>query len=232
MEASRARTLAILLVVALAPSIGAVAALWLWPGAVGGAIYALCKVVLYGVPAVVAWKSIPRSAVRRAFENGRRALPLAFGVVSGLMIGGLIAGLWWGGLRESLDVSRLLEVIAANRLDHATRYLLAAVWLCLVNAFLEEFVFRWFVDSRLRTLGLKKWWVFVVSALIFTAHHIVVLGSYFDPIPTIVFAGGVFVGGVVWSWSNARWGSLLPGWISHALVDGAVLLVGWQMIFG
>ena len=40
----------------------------------------------------------------------------------------------------------------------------------------------------------------------------------------------MFIGGLVWSWTLLRWNSLLPGWISHALVDVAVLVVGASIL--
>lgn len=229
---SKRRTLLILVVVALAPSLGTIAALILWPGPIGGTIYAGCKVILYGVPAVVAWQTVRKNDVLTAWKRGVSRSGVLFGVGTGVLIGGIILGGWWGGLRDALDVGRLSDVVTDNGLNEPLPYLLAVLWLSIGNSLLEEFVFRWFVDTRLAALGIRGVWVFMISAAIFTAHHILVLGAYFDVVPTIVFSLGVFIGGVAWSWSRSRWKSIVPGWISHAIVDGAIFLVGWQMLFG
>ena len=229
---SRQRTLLLLVVVAIAPSLGTIAALILWPGPVGGAIYALCKVVLYGVPAVIAWRTLRWSDVSTAASRGFSRSGVVFGLSTGVLVGGIMLGGWWGGLREALDLTRLSEVVTGNGLNERVPYLLAVIWLSLGNSLLEEFVFRWFVDTRLARLGVRGIPIFLISAAIFTAHHILVLGAYFDLAPTIVFSLGVFIGGFAWSWSRSRWESIVPGWISHAMVDGAIFLVGWQMLFG
>ena len=41
---------------------------------------------------------------------------------------------------------------------------------------------------------------------------------------------GVFIGGLIWSWTLRQWGSIVPGWISHAIVDLAIAIVGASML--
>jgi membrane protease YdiL (CAAX protease family) len=43
---------------------------------------------------------------------------------------------------------------------------------------------------------------------------------------------GVAAGGAVWAWVYERSGSLLGPWLSHLLIDAAVFLVGWDLLFG
>ena len=228
----RNRTLLLLLIVAIAPSVGTLSALWLWPGVVGGTIYTLCKVVLYGVPAIVAWRTLDRTAVVEGLKRGLKTGPIVFAIASGVVIGGVILLAWNVLLQGTLDVGGLLGVAEESGLQDPAQYLLLAVWFCTGNALLEEFVFRWFVDSRLGIMRVPGVIAVPLSGLIFTAHHILVLAAYFSPGATAIFSLGVFIGGVTWSWSFRRWRSLVPGWISHALVDGAVFLVGWQILFG
>jgi membrane protease YdiL (CAAX protease family) len=47
-----------------------------------------------------------------------------------------------------------------------------------------------------------------------------------------VLSLGVFVGGLLWSWLLRRHGSLVPGYLSHILVDLAIFVVGASMLFG
>ena len=219
-----------LLLVVAAPSIGALSALWLWPGAIGSTIYLACKLVLYGLPAFVAWKTISKQDIRAGIRRGLRPGALLFGLISGVLVGGGIVALWFGWLDDEIDTQRLVEVIKESGMDQATSFWLFAAWLCLGNSLLEEFVFRWFVDGRLDRLALPRFLILPISALIFTAHHVIVLAAYFQPVMVVLGSCGVFIGGLMWSWSLRRWGSLLPGWISHALVDIAIFIVGASMI--
>lgn len=223
-------TLGLLLMVAAAPSIGALSALWLWPGSVGSTIYALCKVVLYGIPAIVAWCTLTRADIREGIRRGLRTAPILYAIVSGLVIGGGILLLWFTLLAERSDTVKLVDVVTETGLDQQLRYWAFAAWLCIGNSLLEEFVFRWFIDSRLRILGVPPIFALGLSAAIFTMHHVIVLAAFFDPPLVILGSAGVFVGGVIWSWSLRHWQSLLPAWISHALIDVAIFLVGASIL--
>ena len=43
-------------------------------------------------------------------------------------------------------------------------------------------------------------------------------------------SAGVFVGGVAWSWLYRRSGSIWPGYLSHAIVDAAIMGVGYAAL--
>jgi len=226
------RTLGLLILVILAPSLGTLATLWWWPGTFGSAIYGLCKLVLYSVPAVVAWRTITRTQLVQGLRAGVRPAALLWGIGSGFVIGTVILVGWFGFLRGQLDLAALRDVVKANGLDEPARYWAMVIWMSVGNALLEEFVFHWFVDSRLKQLGLWIGLAIPISALIFTAHHVLVLMAYFPAIKTIVLSLGVFVGGLLWSWLLRRHGSLVPGYLSHILVDLAIFVVGASMLFG
>jgi membrane protease YdiL (CAAX protease family) len=42
----------------------------------------------------------------------------------------------------------------------------------------------------------------------------------------------VALGGVIWCWHFQRSGGLLAPWISHLLVDAALMLVGYLLVWG
>ena len=219
-------TIALLVLVVLAPSLGALSALWLWPGGLGSAIYAACKLVLYGIPAIFAFRTLTRNDLRAGIDRGLKPAPMLFGVASGFAIGGGILALWFGVLANAVDTSQLVAVVRESGLDDPLKFWVFAAWLCIGNSFLEELVFRWFIDTRLRSLDTPSMVAVPLSAAFFTMHHVIVLAAYFDA-PAVLFgSAGVFTGGLIWSWSLRRWNSLIPGWISHAIVDLAIFVVG------
>ena len=74
--------------------------------------------------------------------------------------------------------------------------------------------------------------IFIVSSLGFMAHHVLVLATFFGNASptTYLFSLGVAVGGVIWSLLYERSKSLLGPWISHALVDAGIFLVGYDLV--
>lgn len=219
-------------IVTIVPSLGTLSALWLWPGPVGGAIYAACKALLYGIPLIVLYRCIGfRDALRWPF---RPLTPSAIivGVLTGSVIGVTIIALWRFVLAEHTDVGPVLEVMTLNGMASPAKFLAFAAWLCIVNSLLEELVFRWYVDSRLHRLSFSLPTSVLTSAAIFTIHHVLVLAAFFAWPLVVIGSAGVFIGGCVWSILQHRWGGVAPGWISHALVDVALMVVGWMILQG
>ncbi len=229
---SRLRIAWPLILVGLAPSLGTLSALWWWPGTIGPSIYLLCKLVLYGVPTYFLMRTFDRESFLRGVRNGIQKGPLVYGTLSGILISVCILILWFVFLSGAIDFSPLLNRMEESGMNQMWKYLAFAIWLSLGNSLLEEFAFRWFVDGRLRLLGFSYIWVLLISAGIFTVHHVLVLLAFFDTGPAMVFSMGIFIGGLLWSWMHLKWGTLIPGWISHALIDIAVLAVGFDIVFG
>ena len=42
----------------------------------------------------------------------------------------------------------------------------------------------------------------------------------------------VAAGGAMWAWLYQRTGTIYSSWISHLLIDAAILIVGYDMVFG
>jgi membrane protease YdiL (CAAX protease family) len=72
----------------------------------------------------------------------------------------------------------------------------------------------------------------VGAALAFTAHHVVALAGQFNWDITLLASLGVFIGGTAWSWLYLRYRSIWPGYVSHAIVDVAIFVIGYGLIFG
>jgi membrane protease YdiL (CAAX protease family) len=105
-----------------------------------------------------------------------------------------------------------------------------ALYIALANSLLEEFVWRWFVFRQVERLAGPRLRV-PLAALGFTLHHIVVFAVQLGTELAIAGSIAVFVAGCLWSWLYARWRSVWPGWVCHALVDAAGLWIGWQLLF-
>ena len=217
--------LALLLLVPL-PSFGSAMGLWVAPGPVGKTIYFLCKVWILALPAVWLLKVERQPPSWSPPRQGG----FVFAVASGLAIGAGIIATYLLLPTTSIDPEHLRSLAAVNGFDHIVIYLVFAAYFTFINALLEEYVWRWFVFTRCETLFPRRPAV-VIAAVCFTLHHIIVLRSFLPWGLTALGAGGVFIGGVVWSWSYLRYRSIWPGYVSHAIVDAAILTVGWHLLF-
>jgi hypothetical protein len=224
--AQRRAILALLLLVP-APSLGTAMAMWVAPGPVGKAVYFGCKAWLLALP--VLWLLIVER--RRLSWSPVRHGGMTVGIVSGLLIGAAILAAYWLFARPHIDAAPLLEIAGKNRFDRPAVYIAFTLYIMLVNSLLEEYVWRWFVLSRCEAF-LPRAAAVGAAAVFFTIHHVVALKAYLAWDTTLLAAGGVCVGGLLWGWMYARYRSVWPGFVSHVLVDAAVFGIGWTLLFG
>ncbi len=219
--------LAPLLLLVIAPITGVAAAMVLWPGSIlGQVIWAASKGWMILLPVV--WHVyIDRGRI--SFSPMRRGGWIAgFGSGLGIFIIILIAYHLLG--RRWIDHDQTRDVLIDLGLNSKARYFTMYAYWVLVNSVLEEYVWRWFVYRKCESL-LNPAWAVIVSAGLFTVHHVLALQAYFDWRVTLLASAGVFVGGATWSCLYLYYRSIWPGWISHAWADLAIFVIGYKLIF-
>ncbi len=171
----------------------------------------------------------PRS---RWFRRNVRFLVLSAGF--GLLVLATMLGLyevawkngpWFAGGGQSVR-GKIVDL----GLDRLWLYAAVGVFYAICHSGLEEYYWRWFVFGQLRQrLGFGS--AIGIASLAFTAHHVIVLATYFgwwSPW-TYAFSLSVAVGGAVWAWLYERSGSLTGPWLSHLIVDAGIFLVGYDL---
>ncbi|MCC6682324.1 MAG: CPBP family intramembrane metalloprotease [Phycisphaeraceae bacterium] len=224
-----------LLLLVPAPTLGVLGAmLWFTDSIVGQAMWAASKVWIMALP--LAWllfvdrsyisvSPIPRKQMRSALIAAN---------VTGVLIFALILGGYYLFGREWMDLDAVRVHLTSVGLDSVPLYLAMCVFWIVVNSAVEEYVWRWFVYTRLAALIPHRLILPGVAAgLAFTLHHVFALGLNFQWDWRIVglASTGVFVGGVTWSILYAVYRSIWPGWISHAWADLAIFIIGYQLLF-
>ncbi|MSQ95734.1 MAG: CPBP family intramembrane metalloprotease [Gemmataceae bacterium] len=125
---------------------------------------------------------------------------------------------------------RLVQFNATSTLG----YLALAFYICVPHSLAEEYYWRWFVFGWMRR-HVPMPAAIVLSSLGFMAHHVVILGVFFSDnfwTMAVPFSLGVAMGGGMWAWIYQRSGSLYAPWVSHALIDAAVMGLGYWMVRG
>ncbi|MEZ5979479.1 MAG: CPBP family intramembrane glutamic endopeptidase [Planctomycetota bacterium] len=230
---SRARAVAALVLLVPVPSVAVAWAANASEGAsadAAGIFYVASKVWLLALP--FGWHFlVDRRSASLSPTSGRR---LAVGALLGLAIAALILGVRHAIGTEWLDGEVLRANLARLGVDTRASFVVMAVLLSLGNSLMEEIVWRWFVVEKCvealpdRAGG----WAVPLSAAFFTAHHVFALDAHFTA-PIVALASvGVFVGGWIWSALYRRTGSIWPSWISHLVVDAALMWIGYDLLFG
>ena len=193
-------------------------------------VYATAKVVQAALP-LVGWLALGmrrRSAWRvdgRIVRNG-----LIGGAILALPIPLLYYLVFRGA--DWIEASRgpIENRLAAFGATTWVGFLAIALALSLAHSLFEEYYWRWFVFDALRDrISLAA--ALVVSGLAFASHHVIVIDRLLggEPVLAAAFALAVAGAGVVWAWQRDRDGSLVSAWVGHAIVDGAIFWVGWEI---
>ena len=67
------------------------------------------------------------------------------------------------------------------------------------------------------------------------AHHVIVLAVYLPAqyrVAVLFFSAMVAVGGLLWARLYEKSGSLYAPWLSHLIVDVALMVIGYDLMWG
>lgn len=193
--------------------------------------YAIGKTIQFGLPIV--WIGYVRRERLQLFWPTGRGLGL--GAAFGLIVAGAMLTLYFEVLKPagafagpSMAVRSKVEAMGATS---PGAFLALATFYSIIHSLLEEYYWRWFVFARLlRELKLPA--AVAISSAAFAAHHVLLLAHYFgwsSPL-TWLFSAGIVVGGAAWAVLYSRCRSLYAPWLSHAVIDAAIFLIGYDLI--
>ena len=121
-------------------------------------------------------------------------------------------------------------MLNAAGIDSAIKYFGLVLYLTLINSLIEEYVFRWFMIEQLKKL-VPAVAAVLLSALIFMAHHTVVLVAYVPWHFNVLASVGVLTGGLLWSFLYFKYRQIWPSYFSHIGADIGVFLIGYHALF-
>lgn len=127
--------------------------------------------------------------------------------------------------------AEIREKVMGFGIDSTAKFAALGVFYAVLHSLLEEYYWRWFVFAQLRRV-MNVGPAIAISAVGFMAHHVIVLSVFFGwgSFLSLFLSLGVAVGGVLWAWLYHSSRSLYGPWLSHALVDAGIFLVGYEIV--
>ena len=227
MNANSRKALLALLLLVPAQSIVTIAFFW-WSDTVAGKIIIVFSKLWLVLLPVIWLKFVDRGPL-----SWSPSKPGGFrtGTILGLAIAAVIFAAYAIALHlGAIHPEKIANRAAQTGLNHLRVYIGSAIGWITLNSLMEEYVWRWFVFRKFEVLLGGKLAV-VTAALAFTAHHVIVLVAQFDWPIALLGSVGVFIGGAAWSWLYLRYRSIWPGYVSHAIADAAIFIIGYWLIF-
>ena len=217
-----------LVLVAIAPTVSVITGFALKAGIIAAIVFMFTKLWMFGLPAFWYLKVEGGERSYSMPKEGGWTISALLGI--GMIFVIAIAYFLLGDLvLRSEDLHEILEPFG---LTVPWKLAIGILFWIFINSVLEEYVFRWFITSKLEQVLGGKWRPILLSAGIFTLHHTIALAFFIDPLGNALASLGVFIGGVIFSWIYVQYRSIWVAWVAHALADVAIFAIAWQMIVG
>lgn len=217
-----------LILVSIAPTISVTTGFILKAGTVAIIVFIVTKLWIYCLPAYWHLRVEKKPISWSKPTNGGWGVSLLLGV--GMII--VIVGSYLLLGDMMIDKETLFELLEPVGLTTPATLAGAIFFWVFINSVMEEYVFRWFITSKLEELVQGKWKPILLSAGIFTLHHSIALMMFISPLGTIIASVGVFIGGAIFSWIYLQYRSVWVAWVAHACADVAVFGIGWHLVIG
>ncbi|MFT5299292.1 MAG: membrane protease YdiL (CAAX protease family) [Mariniblastus sp.] len=206
--------------------------------------FGIGKCIQFGFPIVWIWlwhRSRLKRTVTPELKSGStlempssQSTDIGLAVGFGLLVAVSMFAIYFLLLADSLIATELVlmvkEKVTDMDINSFAKYIGVGVFYALCHSFMEEYYWRWFVFDMLEKF-VSTPIANVLSSLGFMAHHVVLLGFFFNwqwltyPLSLCIAIGGMF-----WAWQYKRTGSLRTSWISHMIVDAGIFALGYFLI--
>lgn len=184
-------------------------------------------VLLAGVPILYSqWNHDLRlPSVLEAGKEGKRNFrtPLILGATVYVLI--IVLFMLISGF---VDLERIKETLSGTLQVNGKNFLFVALYISIVNAFLEEFFFRGFAFLKLRewtSYGFSH----VFSAMAFALYHVAILKGWVSPLLTLAAIVGLFGTGIFFNWLNEKSGNIYNSYVVHMFANFAINTIGLHM---
>ena len=151
------------------------------------------------------------------------------GLLISLLLGLAIFGVILGGyfaLRGIIDFSGVTASLTSGMGITADNFVWVAIYISIMNSFLEEFFFRGFGFITLKKYVNVKF-AYFFSPVLFAIYHVGMLVGMFHPAVLALIMFGLIVGGLIFNALNDKLGNIYPSWLTHMAANFAINTIGF-----
>ena len=192
----------------------------------GYAIKSGIKIVLFGVAPLII-------LLKYSFTNFTGMFQLKWGSIwpSALLGIGVYIVIVGGYLvlKEYIDFSNITTSLNDSVGVNASNFIFVALYISIVNSFLEEFFFRGFGYSLLKVRG--KIFAYSICSILFAFYHVAMMIGWYDWWVFCLAIIALFGAGIVFHLLNERSGTIYTSWIVHMCSNLGINTVG-LLLFG
>ena len=151
------------------------------------------------------------------------------GLLISLLLGTVIFSVILGGYfvtHSFIDFSGVTSSLTEGMGITADNFIWVAIYISIMNSFLEEFFFRGFGFITLKKYVNIKF-AYFFSPVLFAIYHVGMLIGMFHPAVLALLMFGLIVGGLIFNVLNDKLGNIYPSWFVHMAANFAINTIGF-----
>ncbi len=190
-------------------------------------VKSIIKIIVF-LGAVFAFRLLSRQpTLKGLFNINSKKEGVAAAVMGVLVVAAIFIGYYvCSGL---IDVNTVVGGLSRKENISRDNFIFVAVYICFVNSFLEEMLFRGLGFMVLKKY-MKFWIANTFSAIIFSAYHVAIIGSWFSFEVFVLIIIGLALCGLLFNALDNRYNSIFPSWIVHLSANIAINIIGYMML--
>ena len=177
---------------------------------------------------IVVWLRPRRSSASLPELLGLTRTSTLPGFALGLLIVAVMLSSYYIFLKPLVDPAPLVAKV--NALGIRQHYWLMALFISLLHSFFEEYYWRAFILTQLRSRIRSVLILCLLGGALFSLHHIFALVSFLPLALLILSLLAIAIAGSLWTWMRLRGYSIIDCYISHVFADLAVMYIGYDLL--
>ena len=158
-----------------------------------------------------------------AFRKNGLSISLLLGLgIYAVIVGGYFL------TRNIFDYSRVTTSLGEGMGITKDNFLYVALYISLMNSFLEEFFFRGFGFILMKKYTTRVF-SYIFSPLLFAVYHVGMTLRMFHILLLTIILLGLVVGGMIFNWLNEKNGNIYSSWFTHMFANFAINTVGFVL---
>ncbi len=154
------------------------------------------------------------------------------GIVKPLLMGAGLYAVILGAyflVRGVFDFSAVAGSLTESAGVTKENFLFVALYISFVNSLLEEFFFRGFVFTNLKTAH-SRTFAHGFSAVVFALYHVAMMLGWFSLPLFLLCMAGLTAGGLIFNWLNEKQGNIYASWFVHMFANFAINTIGFMLL--
>lgn len=158
-----------------------------------------------------------------AFKKKGLGISLLLGLgIYAVIVGGYFA------TRNIFDFSAVTTSLGEGMGITKDNFIYVALYISLMNSFLEEFFFRGFGFILMKKYTTRTF-AYLFSPILFAIYHVGMTAAMFDIVLLLLILSGLVAGGIIFNYLNEKNGNIYSSWFTHMFANFAINTVGFVL---